>query len=738
MKPSSVRPELKIDMAERPSHSVSPQSAQSVTAKPGTACLVCKRRKLKCSRDPDGCDNCRKADLPCVYPTPEPPGAVRKKRGPYKKDKPIRDRHLEDLVRYLEPRQAGDGSGSSSGSPVGEATVGSKSTGTGNQGTENLVTDALIALTKTSVAAPEEPLGGRRLDGGENRSRNAYTDVLPNASVSPSMSTSVHPPVEHIFDHWQIYMSRVDPLTKVIHCPSLGSKLSAAVRSLPTIRATAIETLIFAIYFCSTTACTPRETIERFGESQHTLLLRYGKAIEAALADNYGMPSLETIQALILYIVGCRRRELDANLRALFSLAVRMAQILRLDDNPKSTQYSPFDVEMRRRAWWQLCGLESRGAEEGGVRSTSIMEGRTVELPSNLNDVDLHPNATVVPVAREGVTEMTFVLLRSRIVQLVCMLRTIRQTYASTGTESAMKMKAEQNMLHNDQEHLFNAQFFHHLDVSRPYDWMCLEFAKGMLLKTRMTIDHPFSNVPTPDMPADERLGVLQSSVRIISGTQLLSTEKRIEQWLWFYRGYTQWHAVALVVAELGHSENLQFSQGAWAVLDPILQNWNKMYQNKRDEPAWDHVNTLIERARQKKAVQERAMRMRNVATLQPHVKVKENRSATPPSLNSLLLHDPTEQRTKWTDHNTLNEVRPAPFPSTITDPPPSDQIMFPQQVQQVLDPRTQLICVEPDYTAFDHDMAGEYDFDMLSSIDFDAFDAVFADEAWQDSDTFG
>lgn len=48
--------------------------------------------------------NCARADLPCVYPAPD--SGVKKKRGPYKKDKPARERHLEDLVKYLEPNLA--------------------------------------------------------------------------------------------------------------------------------------------------------------------------------------------------------------------------------------------------------------------------------------------------------------------------------------------------------------------------------------------------------------------------------------------------------------------------------------------------------------------------------------------------------------------------------------------------------------------------------------------------------
>ncbi|KAJ8604744.1 hypothetical protein MRB53_041693 [Persea americana] len=67
---------------------------------PGTACLCCRRRKLKCSREATGCSSCRKSRSTCIYPTVDT--SVKKKRGPYKKkDRPARQAHLDHVVQYL-------------------------------------------------------------------------------------------------------------------------------------------------------------------------------------------------------------------------------------------------------------------------------------------------------------------------------------------------------------------------------------------------------------------------------------------------------------------------------------------------------------------------------------------------------------------------------------------------------------------------------------------------------------
>lgn len=130
---------------------------QNSINKPGTACLGCRRRKLKCDRANEGCHNCSKSSLQCVYPAPEV--GAKRKRGPYKKDKTPRERHLEDLVKYLKPEasKSGQDTGSSDqSSPYDEETPGSnrpKSVPTASQAdSESLVTDALIALSGSSVA----------------------------------------------------------------------------------------------------------------------------------------------------------------------------------------------------------------------------------------------------------------------------------------------------------------------------------------------------------------------------------------------------------------------------------------------------------------------------------------------------------------------------------------------------------------------------------------------------------
>jgi hypothetical protein len=224
-------------------------------AKPGTACLGCRSRKLKCSREPEGCTNCLKGELPCVYPVPET--GVKRKRGPYRKDKAARERHLEDLVKYLEPKNTNETPHSSQSGHHASAGAnllsldGSENvrptldTGRHASNSEDLVKDALIALTVPRSAEHDVENGSSWL---QRRPQGA----------NEQGGIAVHPSAVRIFEYWHIYVTRVDPMLKIIHCPTFGKTLFAAMENLAA-SGPPTETLMFAIYYAAVSTCSTRE-----------------------------------------------------------------------------------------------------------------------------------------------------------------------------------------------------------------------------------------------------------------------------------------------------------------------------------------------------------------------------------------------------------------------------------------------------------------------------------------------
>ncbi|KXL43244.1 hypothetical protein M433DRAFT_149836 [Acidomyces richmondensis BFW] len=699
-----------------------PQHPASLkAAKPGTACLGCRWRKLKCSREQDGCSNCVKANLPCVYPTLET--GVKRKRGPYKKDKPARERHFEDLVKYLEPKNGVESTARAFGSspdsensgtsripltfsatlrPVGNAISHRKSH------PEDLVKDALIVLTKSSVIDRES-----NIESNAPRSFKARTSLPPPFGASDDLNL----PSRLFFEYWDLFVTRVDPLTKIIHRPSFTKKVFQAIDAWEELEPPT-QTLFFSIYYSAVSTCTADEARRRFSESKEALLQRYGHVIEAALADNYDTPTLESVQALVIYIICIRRQDDGTNVRALFGLAVRLAQMIGLNEDP-GQHIMPLEAELRRRLWWHICGLESRGAEEGIIRSTSVMQGHTVQFPMALNDIDFDPSSEETPTPRVGVTDMTFPQIRWEALRLAFSIWSIRiqNTAIDQNIDPESIRSQQRRVLIEGQTRLIH-KYRDHLHPSRPYDWMCMKFFDGMLIKIRMIIEHPSSKIQMSDMMGEERLQLLQDSVDVISATHILAADRRIESWMWFFRGYVQWHSLAIVVAELGCSTNEQFAISAWAVLDPILTNWDKMYSSKKNEPAWEHVHNLIERARRMRYYKGKQTSLTS-PSFGKHLEGTQVSFSVPVSNSDRPMQILPSSAIPFSNNQPIDEQ------SLMTLPQPAQTTFF---IDKSKNNNTSTEACES--TAFVHDDNFGL-FEGLDQIDFSAFDTVFGGMSW-------
>lgn len=395
-------------------------------------------------------------------------------------------------------------------------------------------------------------------------------------------------------------------------------------------------------------------------------------------------------------------------------------------------RYPPFDTEYRRRLWFHLCGLESRTAEEGESRVTSIMQNQSVRLPANLDDRDLDPRMTEPPRPRHGVTEMTFALLRFEIHRLTFGIWGIRRQRSgnwSHASPSGLTGVREDQMAFLEQvTERLRSDYRQYLDASRPYDWLCLNLLDGMLVSrledecTRATADHlqikahlqidfPFGTIPTKTMPADERNTLLKASVDIIHFTHVLALDDRVNDWQWYFRGYVQWHAIAIVVAELGCNDNAQFVDTAWQVLDPVLADWDAMYKMKRDEPAWDHVNALIERARlirrKKKTMKDKGRPSRNLSP----VDLQRQACGSPVKREAIMpMQENGSNYSPYYGDNGQNAF------ST----PQSNSVATPGSHP----------CAGPS-ALMNFDSNFNPNFDGLDNVDFSAFDEVFGSGTW-------
>lgn len=254
--------------------------------------------------------------------------------------------------------------------------------------------------------------------------------LLGNDEVAASYPTAhLWPTSAHVFRLWQIYIERVNPLSKVIHVPSLQPYLVEACVGMETIPQN-IQGLLFAIFTMAIIAMREEETQEYLGMPRDQAFTRFSSGTRRTLRnqDFFCKNDLVIIQTLAIYTVGIltslavcistasltstqmslydRPRSQRPAAWILSGVALRIGQRMGLHQDGERLGLSPFETEMRRRLWWQLVLQDAHFALGAGLGHSLLPRDSHTLGPRNLNDADIYPAATEPFPDRDGPTEM--------------------------------------------------------------------------------------------------------------------------------------------------------------------------------------------------------------------------------------------------------------------------------------------------------------------------------------------
>lgn len=229
---------------------------------------------------------------------------------------------------------------------------------------------------------------------------------------------ALSPPSNQSILLWGIYKDNVDPLVKVVHCPTVQRELfDTAYSSSRSSRAR--DALKFAIYFAAVVSLDHVRCGSLFGCSKEALVGRFRHGAQQALAQAgfLNSSSLVVLQAFVIFAT-CLRSQDDAGfVSALSSLAIHIAQSLGVLRDGTHFGLSPFETEMRRRLWWNILFLGIRSSEDYGTDPRSLDRFSDTCMPTNCNDSDMYPEMKVFPEQRAAYTEMTWCLTQCELVQ---------------------------------------------------------------------------------------------------------------------------------------------------------------------------------------------------------------------------------------------------------------------------------------------------------------------------------
>lgn len=445
---------------------------------------------------------------------------------------------------------------------------------------------------------------------GSSASANHQGFIFSFSSTILSLR-NFHPRVEQIPTYWNIYKTNIDPVIKLFHIPFHENMISQASQDLDHI-SKPLEVFMFAIYYAAVTSLSAEDCIRHLGLEREAALRKYRFAVEQALARAgfLSTQDLIVLQSMLLFLTCVRRSDDTRYVWTLTGLLIRLAQAQGCHRDGPQFDLLPFDTEMRRRLWWQICTLDVRASEDHGCDPSIIEQSFDTKFPLNINDEDITPTMKEMPVEHEGATEMTFDLIRYSVSTTVR-----RLSYAPPGPGPCRVRNAglsleDKELMIEDLHQYLEKKYLRHCDTTIPLHWVAATVARLIMAKMWLIVHHPFSRSDRgAGLPQETRDRLFVTSVEVIEFSRLLETEKTTLKWGWLFRTYVQWHALAFVLSQLCTRTTGPEVDKAWSIIEGVFEDWGGTVSSNQRGMLWKPLRKLMAKARaeRSKALQKRA-----------------------------------------------------------------------------------------------------------------------------------
>lgn len=400
-------------------------------------------------------------------------------------------------------------------------------------------------------------------------------------SQQKSHTKSRHPPPERIHQLWQIFIENVDPLTKVVHVPTLRPAIQKAASNIGTIPRS-FEALMFAIYGAAVMSLKSDECLHRLCEPRKTLLSRYVSATKTALtrAKFMATSSLVVLQALILHLHSVRDVYEPRAVWSLTGVAVRIAQGMGLERDGVVLGLPPFEAEMRRRVWWLLKTHDFRTAELCGLAKFRDLDttAESTKWPTKgVNDNQLYPGMPSMPPESNKLTDTVFVSLRYELVNFaaarVARFRQQGKTASQWNLHASGSDKIEIDKAFKEFEEMLETKYLRYCDPSQPLQLMTMLLARISMNVSRFLIHHPRRWASIEQTPLSERQWVWEISIKLLEQHDMWQSNPQLKPFAWHAAYFLQWHAFIHVLDTLRHSPLRADAEKAWQLIGRTYEN---------------------------------------------------------------------------------------------------------------------------------------------------------------------
>ena len=398
-----------------------------------------------------------------------------------------------------------------------------------------------------------------------------------------------------------------------------------------------------------------------FQINKDKLVTRYRLGTERALeqADLLSNPNIVAIQALTIYLIVLQYSGETKSAWLLAGVLIRVAVSTKLHrDGSHFVNSNAFEIEMRRRSWWQICFIDSR-SDDTQVSDYKLSEEIfDTKIPANADDANMDPEMSNPPIVAEKWTDMTVSLIQCEIWKLSRRLQSIKAASHTLAPDIAERLKLFQQSQAKIEE-----TYLRLLDPNQPLHSFVATSTRLFLTKISLILH---TKQPSPEVAEPQRANTSQSdtvflsSLSIIEYTYALQNEPSWTGWRWQIQGrQPPWRALRVVLGRLCTCPWEPICEQAWSSAKRTLDS---LPQATRTDPRYQQLLALSSTVQRNRADEHH-----HKAPGAPPNSHADAKPATASTLSAPLAHfDISETASNW---------MPQDQPSTIANA--SDDSIF-------------------------------------------------------------
>ena len=297
-----------------------------------------------------------------------------------------------------------------------------------------------------------------------------------------------------------------------------------------------------------------------------------------------------------------RNNENSRRTWTLTSLVVRIAHALgihrELSGGKYASPYQPFEREMRRRLWCQICSLDRQASGDRGSDPIITTKSFSTQFPLHINDEDLAPNDLRDIQPRDEYTDITLALVCHEVFDIERRLNYVLPGESDHSQGRLDLWDQRKNAVVICQQRIKD-KYLRHCNTAIPIQRYTVLVADVMIANMWLWIYRPLQRrQENPDFVAIPQPWILHFSLEVIEKAIQLPLDSSSRPFRWMVSIWVQWHALAVMIAELCVQTEGPLVERAWAVVNTMFEETAQHVADSNKGRLWRPIKKLMNKAR--------------------------------------------------------------------------------------------------------------------------------------------